>query len=363
MTTTTSTTAQDATAGRGTGHASLDGYLAAMQSAGIPLLGFTVWYTVCDGQMTHVKLEQLFRKLGLELPRMPSPPRDVDAYEKVTGELEVTYPLDGREARKPGERAPRRKVGELRAEATLFVQHVARDSSRTAGWIERHVVRRVRDETKVELGYKVKLATAVFQKDKNPKSDPGAGGMSVKLEHANIADLPEKEQNEVAEFIAALKTGFEHRRRYLSADKLRAMVRDYVDSLGALQLKPGVYFVPGEHAQTLAALRELVNEFGAGSGLQMVPLPELDETREMIIEVYNQEAKAELDKLSKELTAALEGTGSVSGAVVKNLTKRFHKAQDAAEEHAARFKTNISATKSSLDSVSMQVAQLAFRQK
>jgi hypothetical protein len=339
---------------------SLATYMEAMRTAGIPVLGFQVWYQVFEGEVTHLQLGQWFRELGLPLGRMPSPPRDSDAFEAATGDTKMKYPIDGREIQADG-RAGRRKVGEKRAEAELTVVHVARDDSRRARWIERHVVRKVTDERDVKLSYRTKLATALFQYDKAKEADPGAGAMAIRLEHGNIADLEEYERAKVAAFIEEVKASYDHRRRYLSSKKLREMLQKIVDGTKAVQLKPGLYFVTAEHAELMEKLHELTRKFGNGSQFNSTPLVAIDQHREMVITAFTQQARDEVEKLTTEMAKylALAKSGKKPGAAqISELAAKLKKAKERAAEHSALLNVTLGDTDTLLDAANRQFNSL-----
>jgi hypothetical protein len=359
MTTRTQTaTAQGGHSGHIAGREDFDAYLEAMKEAGMPVLGYTVWFTITDdAAVTRQQLETWFLELGLHPGLLPGPPRAVDAFEKTTGETKLTYPLDGRPPRIKGQRQPRRRVGELQREATLFVAHVARDAKH--GWIERHLVRKVRDEENLKLEYKTKLAWCVFQKDKASTAEAGAGAMQIRRDDAAIAALDPAERAHVEEMIAELEAQFDRRCRYITGNRLRTMVREIMDKLNTVLLKPsgGVYFVPRQHADTVHALHTLVARFGGDSSFDLLPVPELDRMRTVIGSAFTRQAKAELDKLAADLAAALQAE-TVDKNVINALTSRFQDVQKATAEHAELLGTTLSETEASLQTVNIQLVSL-----
>lgn len=93
---------------------------------------------------------------------------------------------------------------------------------------------------------------------------------------------------------------------YLTGDRLRGVIRTNIESLNAIRLRPtgGVYFIHRRHARTLAALRELVRRFGAGSHLARVPLPDQDEMREMVVTAWRTKVTDDLNRLARDVAAA-----------------------------------------------------------
>lgn len=247
----------------------LDGYAEAMEAAGTPLLGYLVLYSVYDGQVTHADLAQWFSDLGLPPTHLPAPLRDVDAYERVTGAsgVRVSYNLDDPAAGRP---RGRRRAASARI-AEVMPRHVRRDG----GGIVRHIVREVRDEGTTRLSYDPYMGEVVFVRATTMGAAEGAGAMSVAPADDAIAALPEAERTQVREMFARIQDEYDRHRLYLKADRLRAVVRNYIESLSAIRVRPsgGVYFVHADRAGELPALRELVSRFGDGSTSPAFPFP------------------------------------------------------------------------------------------
>ncbi|MBV6700241.1 hypothetical protein KV557_24580 [Kitasatospora aureofaciens] len=337
-----------------TGDAVLDAYAAALAGGDAPVLGYLVLYSIFDGDVTRDDLERWFAELKLDPDLLPPPLRPVDAYERITGPdgVRYSYPLDDPTATGRDGSRKRRKTSELGRSAVLMVRPVRRDGDR----IVRHIVREVRDEAKTKLRYDTRLGTVVFNRDHTTTTD-GAGTLHVEPDHQAIAKLPQAEQATVNQMIESLKTSYQRRCTYLTGDKLRSLVRRYVEDLNAIRVRPtgGVYYVHRQHSPALAALRELVSRFGKGSHLVRVPLPDQDEMREMIVTAFTTKAKDDLDRLAKDIAAA-QRTGRT--ADVKRLYDRFAALQKTTDEHAALLSTSLDDTASALQLVKLQLGSL-----
>jgi hypothetical protein len=332
----------------------LAGYLEAMEAEGTPLLGHLVLYSVFEGKVTPGQMELWFTELGLDKKFVPGAIRPVDAFEKVTGPsgVRVTYPIP------LGQPRPRRRRQDGQGrEATLMIRHVRRDGDQ----IVRHLVREVRDEASVRLHYDTRLGECTFRRDPSPAAAPGAGALQVTPDHDAIRQLPAAEQDKVGEALAEIQAAYRRNCAYLTADRLRAVIRGYIEDLNAIRVRPtgGVYFVHRAHASTLAALRELVARFGAGSHLARVPLPDQDEMREMIISAFTTRAREDLDKLARDIAAAQRD--GASEAAIGALHKRFRGLQASAAEHAELLNTSLDDTGAALKLVNAQLASLLAR--
>lgn len=337
-----------------TGDSAFDAYAEALESGASPLLGHLVLYSIFDGRVTPDRLAKWFADLGLDRQFLPGGLRADAAFEKVTGPAGVrsTYPLDDPTA-DPRPKS-RRKADAIGRQATLMLRHVRRDRKE----IVRHVVREVRDEEADKLTYDSKLGEAVFRFDTAANTEPGAGALRVAPDNGAIAKLPEAEQGVVRAMLDEITTAYNHRRTFYSGDKLRTVIREYVEELGGLKVRPtgGVYFVHRQHSDVLAALRTLVSRFGEGSHFVRIPIPDQDEMREMVIKAFTTQAKDELDQLAVEIAAARrEGAPD---HVVAKLHRRFRDVQKATAEHSDLLSASLDDTTASLDLVKLQLGAL-----
>src|SRR5712691_5747133 len=333
------------------GPEALAGYLAAMEGEGTPLLGHLVLYSIFEGQVTPADVERWFTELGLDPSFVPSDIRPVDVFEKITGPSGVrrVYPIGPVQSRRQ-----RRRDGVKGREATLMIRHVSRDG----GQIVRHLVREVRDEEATRLSYDSCLAVCVFHRDGDAKAAPGAGSLEVTAGRDTIAQLPAQEQAEVLGMIEEIRAAFGTGRQFLTADRLRGVIRSYVESLYAIRVRPtgGVYFTGRQHAGTLAKLRELVRRFGAGSNLTRIPLPDQEEMREMVISAFVTRSGEELRKLAKDIADAQRAGGTT--AAIQALHNRFRDLHAAATEHEQLPSGSIDDTRATMQLVSAQLTSL-----
>lgn len=354
----TDSVADAASGDTATGDDAFDSYTAALTGGHTPLLGHLVLYSVFDGHVTRDDLVQWFTELGLDPQFVPAVLRPVDAYERVTGpdgvRLSYPLPLEDAAAVIAGEgRRTGRGRGTVRRQATLMVRPVTRDG----GQIVRHIVREVRDEEQTRLTYDTCLGAAIFRRD-NEVDQAGAGELLVEPHTSAIASLSGPEQSVVRHMLAHINSEYGHRCTYVSGDKLRGVIRTYIESLNAVRVRPtgGVYFVHARHAQTLAALRELVSRFAAGSHLVRVPLPDADEMREMVISAFTTRAADDLNRLAADIATAQHANAGQHN--IGKLYQRFSELQAATTEHASLLSTSLDDTQAALQLVKTQLGSL-----
>lgn len=327
----------------------LDSYIESLDTDEAPVLGHLVLYSIFDGPVTRDDLVRWFAELDLDPQFLPRPVRAVDAFEKVTGPDGVrrTYSLN--------RTSPSRRQDGQDRQATLMVRHVRRDADQ----LVRHLVREVRDEASTQLSYDTRLGECIFRRDKDPKAEHGAGSLHVEPDYAAINKLPEWERANVNQALEDIRSGFEHQCTYLSGDRLRTVVRTYIEGLKAIRVRPtgGVYFVHRRHARTLAGLRDLVRRFSLRSHLVRVPLADQEEMREMIIAAFTTKAKESLDKLARDIAVA-QRTDQASESTIEGLYKRFTELQQAANEHSDLLNNSLDDTHAALDLVKVQLGSL-----
>lgn len=329
-----------------------DDYVETLEAEGAPLLGHLVLYSVYSGEVTPDAIARWFAELGLDEALCPGEIRACDVYERITGPSEVRrkYPIG-----EPQSRRQRREEGSKGREGLLMIRHVSRDNSA----IVRHLVREVRDEERVRLEYDAGLAVISFVRDQAAGAGGSAGSLVIQPDRAAIGGLPAGEQAAVHEVLDEVREAFEYGRLFLSGDKLRATVRDYIESFAPIRVRPsgGVYFVGAQHAATLAALRELVVRFGNGSNLARVPLPDQEEMREMVISAFIARADTELTKLADEIRRAKP----TDTPAIQALHKRYTELAAQAAEHKQLLAGSIDDAQASMQLVQMQLASLLAR--
>lgn len=235
-----------------------------------------------------------------------------------------------------------------------MVRHVSRDSNE----IVRHVVREVRDAGAKALSYDSHVATVIFRRDQDPKAAHGAGSLQVVPDADEIGRLGLDEQRQVLRMLDEITEAMRTGRLFLSADRLRKMIRDYVESLNPVRIKSRDYFVSRQHAQTLARLRDLVKRFGNKSAVTRIPLPDADEQREMVINAFVTQTDEELRKLSAEIRDAITAGVKEDSARVRDLVRRFRELKATAAEHEKLLGNSIEDAHASMEIVNTQLRKL-----
>lgn len=329
----------------------LEGYAQQIASGGA-ILGYVVLYSVCVGEVTPQQAEQWFAELGLDKSLLPPALRPIDAFEKITGPdgVQDSYSVaDPTAVRQRGERR-RRAAGQDGQIATLMVRPVRTDDKQ----LVRHVVREVRDQGQKALKYDNHIAEVIFHRD---GSAPGGGRLQVIADNAAIGALPGGEQTRIRDMLTELGDAFRWHCTYLGPDRLRAIVRKYIETMGAVKIRQGggVYFVRHEHTATLQALTQFVSRVGEGSHFVEIPLPDQAEMRDMVIAAFTTKARDEANKLAIDIaTAKRKGDAAAAG----ELHRRFARLKKSAGEYRNLLSNSLDEASSALDLVQLQLASL-----
>jgi hypothetical protein len=317
-----------------------NGYLRGQDSEA--LLGHLVIYNIANvDPVQEAELRDWFTELGLNTRHLPGPPRQMDAFEKATSSAKTSYPMGGTRKRDHG------KHGQT---VTLMMRNVVRDEIR----IVRHLVRELADHDNEELSYEVCLAEAQFVRSNDPALPDGAGDMTLTPDEDEIGRLQTDERAVITGLLGQIGTDYENRSQYVSADRLRKMLRDYIeDDLRAVRIHAGVYFVHRRHAKALAALRTLAGRF-AGE-LTRIPLPDAAEMRSMVDGAFESKAQADLESLARDIARAQADPKAYQ---VRKLHLRYLAVQNAAQEYQTTLDTHLTATEATLELVQAQMASL-----
>jgi hypothetical protein len=326
-------------------------YVDAMGDA--PLLGYLVLYSVFDGTVSPAELAWWFAELGLDAGMLPGPIRADGAFETVTSNTTLSYDIPGPD---PAGLLPGRDPAVPRT-ATLMVRKVRRDGQN----IVCHVVREVRESAETRLDYTDGVADVTFCRDTYRGAAPGAGTLRV---YPNPSAIPAEEHERLRQMLTTLSEQFDRHSHFLTGDKIRVMLRAYIESLHAIRVRPtgGVYFVHHRHHKALGALRTLIQRFGQGSHLYSVPLPDKAEMRDMVIESWRTKARQDLQKLATDIAAAQatarhRGT-RVSQKAIEALYRKFQALQADAGEHSTLLSADLDETAAAMQLVSIQLTGL-----
>lgn len=291
------------------------------------LLGWIVMWGVadCDPGVTPEALKDLFDKYELNDTMLPAPPKQVDAFKKATSSVKHEHPLEDGNT----------------------VSFLCRDVKASGNYIERQIIREIRDTSTRTLSY-TKAITATFYRavpDKDRKIKAHSGRVRFTTHPDNYppeeADLVEGIRDQLAHAYSTFET-------HVDAQRIRAVIRDYIAHLNAIQLRSAVYFVHQERADELRRLGEMVEQLPGKCRMNLVPLVDLPAQRVMVIDAFQEEAAkrlAEIVERCQELKTYKRVTPEQYAAV----RLEFDQVMDQANEYLRTLEINQDVTGASAE--------------
>jgi len=278
-------------------------------------LGSLVYFHVSESNVEHKKLAKFLKLADLE-KFTPSEPRDDDVFRRVF--------FDGK--RRSGLPTDEEGVTE---NINIF------QVSRKGGDIVKRVVVVTVDSDGAELGFKEKLELD-FQL---AKSDNGPRIRNLNGRHSQSTALVQR-----------LLADYHEQRGCVNANAMRGVVRDVIESCRPTQLRPGLYFVPAEHADTVSNL-EGVGKALPGTTVHSIPLVDDEKQRHNLKEAFQDEVTTECDRLLSELNVVLSSKDELTQAKGGAYTQ-------AIANQRAKLETYRELLADNLDTAEMRIAVL-----
>lgn len=272
------------------------------------LLGRIVLFTIADQQTKRDDLVQWFDDLGLNPALLPAEIKPVDAFKKATSEAKEEYEL-----------------GNGRTAAVL-----CREVSSTSEYIMRQITREVRDGSRRRLAYS-KAIECVFY-----RARAEAGKLVRGTERVRITIDPDgvgpAERDKVREIANEIETRYQRYANFLDGNKLRAVVREYLKYLNAIEIKGGVYFVHANRQKELDSLRTLVDRL-AGCSMQTIPLVDLANERQMVVDAFQREASQRLEEIVRDISELRGSRKKITADAYAKIRARYDRVMDQASEY------------------------------
>lgn len=279
------------------------------------VLGNIVWHTITDGAYDLSEIEKAFEDLDLNPSFVPSPTTEFNAFEKAC--------TNAQRAAKPYA-LPRQQIGEIMA---------IREVSKTEEVVTRHIVREIRDSKAKRLRYETVAELTLFRAQSHSSGRVLRG--SHRLRATIFGDrLMTGEKERVEEVIQKWDAEFDRLYNYIDGDKARGMIREYLGYLNAVMMKQGVYFVHKTREEELNRLRTLVGTtLGAGCQLQLIPIPELKQLRDSVIDAFQDEAEKELTEVVAAINKVRTTRSTITPQALAKLTDQYSQVMRKAGEY------------------------------
>jgi hypothetical protein len=251
------------------------------------LLGRIVLFTITDEPVSLKDLTQWFVDAGLDKGYLPPANKALDAFKKATSDTKDSYAMSkGRTA-----------------------QLLCRDVTQTPDFVRRQITREIRDVKNKRLGYEAAI-TATFYRPTDP-SNQNTARLKITVNDAVLEPSEVEHVQHVAQAIYARHTRYYD---YLDGMKLRATVRNYLKKLNCIEIKGGVYFVHASRDDELARLSDVVDRFGGGCHMNMIPMVDLQKDREFMARMFEREASQSLNEVAREAQELLSSGRTITPA-------------------------------------------------
>lgn len=283
------------------------------------VLGHIVWYSVAEANYDPRVLEQEFLRLGLNLGFLPGPINPADAYEKAAKIIHgEKYDLGG----------------------GLTAEILIREASRDNYTIVRKMIREVKDSSRKRLSYE-EVGEFVFYRPTtdskgvvNHRSARVRSTLSIPGEDVP-GTSPERPMLEAA--VAKFDQAYYSFSNFHDGQRVRAIVRGYLQFLSAILMKNSVYFVHNSRVDELRRLQEFVNLINPGSGtsITLLPLADLPSLRSEVTEAFQREAVSDLESVVVDIQKLYATRkGAISNTQYARMHARYSEVVNKASEYA-----------------------------
>ena len=261
----------------------MSGYVDAI--ANLPseaFLGNLVYFTISQADVDLEKARAELIRLGLSTATLRKNLRPVDAFNKATREFGHKF----------------HTVNGIRTE--ILVRPVGTDEEQ----VHRQLIR---ERTVIEQG---KMRRLSYEKvgdltftrgDKTKGVYSGFGVQAQQTTGALETDLTTEEENWLDARFSELNYRFDHLLHFMDSHGVRTFVREFIYNLSGICVREsgGLYFVRQAHSVETAKIQGWVRSIN--SEFHSLPLLNLTEQRDMILQAFEDETIAEVERLMGEI--------------------------------------------------------------
>jgi len=300
----------------------MDNYTQAIQDLPAEaFLGDLLWFSISQADVNLKNAQRDLGAAGLDTTHLRKNLRPVDAFKKASKRIEKKFkPVNG-----------------IRSE--LMVRPVGEDGSYAHRQIilERAVIKA---GVKRRIFYE-KVGELTFTRGVKKDGEYTGHGVECRRTTSNLGEpLTADEDQWLTEQLATFEDHYDHLLNFMDSHAVRTFVREYIYDLQATCVKEsgGLYFTWQNHSAEIAKLAEWVRS--VGSEFHVLPLLNLVEQRERIMESFEQETIQEVERLMGEVGKILASPGR----------KIEEKTYDAYADQAIKLSTKLSEYTTNLSS-------------
>lgn len=249
-------------------------------------LGSLLYFSISQADVNLANARRDLAAAGLSTDSLRKNLRPVDAFRKAAKRIEKKFkPVNG-----------------VRSE--IMVRPVGEDGEQSY----RHVIleRAVVQAGKKRRVFYEKIAEITFTRGVKKDGEYEGHGVDCRRTTAHLgAALTPEEDQWLTEQLATFQDHYDHLLHYMDSHAVRTFVREYIYNLSGTCVKEsgGLYFIKQDHHDEVERLAKWVKTIG--SEFHTLPLLNLAEQKEMIMEAFEEETISEVERLMGEISKIL----------------------------------------------------------
>lgn len=298
------------------------------------LLGFIAFTLGADGEHDRDKLVAEFEHRALPAHYVPPLSRASDAFKKaIRNAQEFSYPTSATTT------------------ARILFREVSSPNPEEVSL--RAIMREERNDAKSRLAYDKVGEVKLYR---GPKRNGVRDDSGARFSWGLAPNVVDRERMLLTELGAGVKADYDRYRSTLEGTRVRALILDFLRrETQSVPLKASVHFVPIAHAKTLHSFAEVIGTL-EGCRIDLVPLVDLVDQRDHVLEALQQDTEAQLADLLADLRKA-QSTNTTPKTYAA-LRKRYDAIMSRSTAYAELLDTSIERTNGVTDVAKAMLAKL-----
>lgn len=249
-------------------------------------LGSLLFFSISAADVNLEQARDALTNANLNTSQLRKNLRPVDAFRKAAKRFEKKF----------------KTVNGVRSE--LMVRSVGEDGAQAYRQLilERAVVQ----AGKKRRVFYEKVGEITFTRGVKKNGEYEGHGVECRRTTDHLGNqLTLEEDQWLTEQLATFQDHYDHLLHYMDSHAVRTFVREYIYSLSGVCVKEsgGLYFIKQDHADEVRRLAEWVRDIG--SEFHALPLLNLVEQRDMILDAFEDETVSEVERLMTEVSKIL----------------------------------------------------------
>jgi hypothetical protein len=301
------------------------------------LLGYIAFTLGSDGDHDRDALVEEFKSRGLNHSLIPPTSRAVDAFKKaIANYAKFSYPMT------------------RTTTAHLLFREVAAPNPTEVSL--RAIMREERCDAKSSLSYEKVGEVKLYRgpRRKGQVDDSGAR-FSWGLAGGDVLSGPERAR--LMELGGLIKSDYERYMTYLEGIRIRALILEFLrKECQSVALKASVHFVPIAQAEKLHLFAEAIGTL-EDCKVDLVPLVDLVDARDQVLEALQQDTEATLGTLLEDLNKAR--AGNTTPKTYAALRQRYDAIMQRSEQYAELLDLSVERTHGATDVARAMLNQIS----